>query len=292
MTNADGVTAVVPVALRNQPFDVDLGPDAEGRTTAVYSRCARARGSGLPAGCDLYRFDFATSREQRIAGASTGGASEYLPSLWGGRLAFTRVRLLRSRRPAAPPRLVVRTLAGGRETVVAGGREGIGPNAGYGIPTRIDFDGRRLAFTWQFSIIEPLHEGGVSTEVRVVTLGGRRRLLAVEGNYDSIVSRTLSGPSLVGGSVIYALMTRGDSNGHRLQRYDVADGKRFHGPRERRVMFETTSDMTGTYGLMLVYICARPLQPCANGDESIIKEAYQLVRFDPVVFKPGFAAGP
>jgi len=175
---------------------------------------------------------------------------------------------------------------------VAGGREGIGPRTGFGSPTSIDFDGRRLAFTWRFSINVPLHEGGISSEVRVVTLGGRRRLIAVQANSDSIVSRILSGPSLVNGSVIYAIMTSGDSNGHRLHRYDASNGKRFHGPRGRRIMYATTTDATATYGLMSVLICAKPLVPCADGDENIVGEAYGLVRLDPVAFRPGFLPGP
>ncbi len=292
MSHLGGVTAAVPVAPRRQPFDVDVGPDTNGRPTAVYSRCARARRTGPPAGCDLYRFDFAAGRERRIGGPSTSAGSEYLPSLWRDRLAFTRVRLLRSGRLAAPPRLVVRSLAGGRETAVAGGREGLGRGAGYGIPTSIDFDGRHLAFTWFFSIIDPRSEGGSSSEVRVATLGGRQRLLDHQPNFDSIVSRTLSAPSLVDGSVRYALMTRGDVNGYRLHRYDVAAGKRFHGPRGRRIMYATTSDATGTYGLMSAYICDRPLVPCVAGDEDILFEAYELVRLDPVDFTPGFASGP
>jgi hypothetical protein len=69
-------------------------------------------------GCDPYRFDFATSRERRIPGASRSDASEYLPSLWRGRMAFTRVY---ERRPRSLRLLYVRSLASGREELVPGG---------------------------------------------------------------------------------------------------------------------------------------------------------------------------
>ena len=42
-------------------------------------------------GCDLYRFDFATGRETRIATANSPGASEFLPSVWKATVAFARV---------------------------------------------------------------------------------------------------------------------------------------------------------------------------------------------------------
>src|SRR6187401_2585675 len=92
-----GVTSRVPVRPRAVPFDVDLGPDAGGETVAAYSRCSkdpRARDprignaiAELPdwasgRGCDLYRFDFATGRETRIATANSPSSSEFLPSVW------------------------------------------------------------------------------------------------------------------------------------------------------------------------------------------------------------------
>ena len=82
----------LPVAPRAVPFDVDLGHDARGHLIAVYSRCDRE--PGFPPtgrGCDLYRYDLDAGLERRLAGASTDVASEYLPSLDGGRVAFARV---------------------------------------------------------------------------------------------------------------------------------------------------------------------------------------------------------
>lgn len=108
--SANGVAARLPIASRGTPFDVDLGPSKDGQVTAVYSRCKREgdrRLSSVPLdaifaarpyplwtagrGCDLYRYDFATGQETKIAGASTDQASEMLPSIWRGRIAFARV---------------------------------------------------------------------------------------------------------------------------------------------------------------------------------------------------------
>lgn len=45
----DGKVRTLPVEPRGAPFDVDLGPDENGRTTAVYSRC-RAEPRGQSSG--------------------------------------------------------------------------------------------------------------------------------------------------------------------------------------------------------------------------------------------------
>ncbi|MEA2425886.1 MAG: hypothetical protein QOH13_2296 [Thermoleophilaceae bacterium] len=297
MTNAGGVTMPVPVTPRSAPFDADVGPDSHGRPTVVYSRCRiEPRGPWRPeglvwdavSGCDLYRFDFANGRERRIAGASRSDTSEYLPSLWRGRLAFTRVddRHRRSLR-----RLYVRSLADGREQLVPGGSPTGDParNAG---PAGLDLHGRRLAYVWAYTIA-PMLENGPSTEVRVATAGGRSILISRRYNPDGIVSRVLSVPSLVDGSVFYALMTSGDSNGHRLHRSYLPGGRRFHGPRDGRIMVATASDATATYGVLRVFICREPSIVCTGHPlEEPTREGYELVRLDPVNFKPGFASGP
>ena len=89
------------------PFDVDLGPDTEGRTVATYSRCRKEPPRRAPItgnilaiqlyawskarGCDIYMFAFETGAEVRVRYASTRGASEFLPTVWTDRIAFARV---------------------------------------------------------------------------------------------------------------------------------------------------------------------------------------------------------
>src|SRR3954447_2154250 len=78
----------VPVKPRRVPFDVDLGPDARGRTVAVYSRCASdpnpnfgagamAYPDGYAQGCQVYLYDPAARRERPVA-----NAAGFMPAIW------------------------------------------------------------------------------------------------------------------------------------------------------------------------------------------------------------------
>ncbi len=293
-TNAGGAPAQVPVAPRSAPFDADLGPDARGRPTAVYSRCrTEPRGGWHDAGlewatsrgCDLFRFDFAAGRERRIAGASRGDASEFLPSIWRGRLAFTRI----DERPGAARRARIYARTRSTETVVPGGSPTGDPNV-MARPAGLDLGGRYVAYVWRFTSAPQL-ENGPSTEVRVATPGAARStLLSSRGNADSIVERVLSTPSLVGSSAFYALMTTGDSNGSRFHRTELLGGRRFHGPRDR-VIVAAAVDTTATYVVSTVRVCNGSEVDCGEPFEDI-QERWRVIRLDPIEFRLGFASGP
>lgn len=171
------------------PFDVDLGPDGHGNVVAAYSRCqvepdvitvrdtfvARVFSRPYPAytagrGCDIYRFDFDTLTESKLAGASTDGASEMLPSIWKDQVAFARVYEQRDGLRGRVPYLYVRPLAGGRSERQPGGSRGSNGLPG---PTRLDLYGRRLSFVWNHSTREA-SQGGVAgvSELRLDTVGG------------------------------------------------------------------------------------------------------------------------
>jgi hypothetical protein len=290
------VPVPVPVAPRSTPFDADLGPDSRGRPTAVYSRCpTEPRGGWRDAGlawetsrsCDLFRFDFAAGRERHIAGPSRGDASEFLPSLWRGRLAFTRV----DERPGAArlARIYERSLASGRETLIPGGPPTSDPKV-KARPAGLDLDGRYVAYVWRFRSA-PQRENGPSTEVRVATAGAlRSTLLSGRDNGDSIVNRVLSVPSLVGSTAFYALMTTGDSNGSRFHRTELPGGRRFHGPRDR-VIVAAAVDTTATYVVSTVRVCNGSEVDCGEPYEDI-QERWRVIRLDPIEFRPGFASGP
>ena len=150
----DGTIETLPVAARSVPFDVDLGPGPNGELTAAYSRCRteprteRFDAMTLPwtgRGCDLYRYDTATRRETKVAGASTSASSEFLPSFWGGEIAFARVYEQRAGRDGRLPYLYVRNLESGRTTRLPGGPRGIDDGPG---PRAIDHYGPRVAFVW------------------------------------------------------------------------------------------------------------------------------------------------
>lgn len=188
----------LPIAPRALPFDVDLGPDDEGGVVAVYSRCERqpsyheseldaARNTGYAAmpypvwtaseGCDLFRFDFSTMQESKVAGASTDQASEMLPSIWKDKIAFARVYEQREGTRGVNPYLYVRALEGGASERQPGGSRGVSGLPG---PTRLDLYGRRLAFVWNHVNPEdPTHERPqFVSRVRLDTVGGGHRVLS------------------------------------------------------------------------------------------------------------------
>lgn len=160
MTRFDGQEAIVPVAPREEAFDVDLGPAGAGRIVAVYSRCENATPMPLsseqrrpPEGCDLYRYDFATGSEQLLGQASTQESSEYLPSISGDRVAFTRVYERREGRRGKLPYVYVRKIASTkRSDRLPGGARGLTGRPG---PTSLDLAGQLLALTWG----RRLHDG-------------------------------------------------------------------------------------------------------------------------------------
>jgi hypothetical protein len=154
LRRGDGRAVTAPVPGQKMPFDVDLGPDAHGRTIAVYSRCrrpARSRASydapvpnrASAAGCRLYRYDPVARRERRVALDAQSGASYYFPAVSGRRIAFavSDAGVRAGKRPAslawASSTGRIRSLPGG--TVIGGG--GVGP-------TELDLQGDRLAFEW------------------------------------------------------------------------------------------------------------------------------------------------
>lgn len=187
------LAARLPVAPRPGPFDVDLGADADGEVVAVYSRCRvdpfttsqpNARADilnplpvpGRGRGCDIYRYDFDTARETRVAGASTSAASEFLPSLSGDRIAFARVYERRSGRRGDLPYLYTRRLSGGSSQRERGGSRGT-RQSGLPGPSSLDLSGSRLAFTWSYEN-EPVRRGRAlvrryTSEVRLNSVGGR-----------------------------------------------------------------------------------------------------------------------
>jgi hypothetical protein len=83
LRDPSGKEVVPPLPSLSQPWDVSLGPDAHGRTVAVYSRCAST-------GCDVRRLDVETGREEKLESVSSETYSERTPAIWGSTVAFTR----------------------------------------------------------------------------------------------------------------------------------------------------------------------------------------------------------
>lgn len=204
-----GVRVRLPIAPRlGVPFDVDLGPDSDGNVVAVYSRCrveatdgrvSEAYGSRVVAsaaptpvytagrGCDLYRYDFLTGSESKITGASTNQASEMLPSIWKGRIAFARVYERRSGGRGRYPYLYTRPTAGGSSQREPGGSRGI-----YGLPgpTSLDLYGRNLSFTWNYATGDQHRFRQAMSELRLTFTGSSRRRLLGQQDSGTYLSPT------------------------------------------------------------------------------------------------------
>ena len=75
------------IGLRKSPFDVTLGPDANGKTVALYSRCSKSDGTK----CDAYRYDLAKKKESKLD-FSRSDRDEAWPSQWEGRYAWVEQR--------------------------------------------------------------------------------------------------------------------------------------------------------------------------------------------------------
>lgn len=169
------VTTQLAAAPRGVPFDADIGPGADGAPTVVYSRCAtepRLRADQLPIwatgrGCDVYELPLGATAEARVAGVSTGDASEFLPSIWRGRIAFGRVYEQRAGTRGVYPYVYVR--GDGPSERQPGGMRG---ETGLPGPTSLDLAGVRLALTWGATV-----NGDSRTDARLDTTTGGHTLL-------------------------------------------------------------------------------------------------------------------
>ena len=218
-----GVTSRLPVDPRSVPFDVDLGPDADGSPVATFSRCRLdpprrdpRTGNALAQmpewrrgrGCNVHMYSFETGREVQVRHASTAAASEFLPTVWTDRIAFARVferrRGVRGDRAylyVRPNRLLAsqgrrggtrRMPAGprGRDLHCAGSprrcRRLVEPG-----PTSLDLATRRLAFGW-----DSTDDGPTSTVwLDVLRSTGRTAHTRIDyGGSGEIQARELIGP--------------------------------------------------------------------------------------------------
>jgi len=317
-----GVTSRVPVRPRSVPFDVDLGPDVNGETVAAYSRCAREPRPRDPRignviaqlpdwssgrGCDLYRFDFATGRETRIATANSPGASEFLPSVWKATVAFARVyerkrglkgeRAYLYARPIAGAGRSRRLTAGSRSTLrfctAAKPRRCtrlVEPG-----PTSLDLFGRRLAFGWDSGA-----EGSPTSAVYLETLFARRverRRLAREASGEIQAAELLSPQFDLEARLVWGRALFGDTTLSEAQRYRIATGTR-DAARLQPIPGEAlirTALATAVDGVSVLYLASgrtvpgepcTPQNPCAFDPGCGDTQPCELRRAGPLVFAP------
>jgi hypothetical protein len=246
VTEAGGTITTVPVTPRTVPFDVDLGPDSNGSIVAVYSRCRREPARRDPAisnavaqlpnwssgrGCDVYRFDFASGREAKIASASTRSASEFLPTVWKTRVAFARVFERRRGRAGDRAYLYTRSLSGrGRSQRLPVGarstqrfctgkprrcRLKLEPG-----PTALDLAGKRLAFGWDSGAEGPTSASYLDT---IRSRRADKKLVSRVGSGE-IQAEEIISPQIVEGQVHWTLTLFGDQTSSVSRRYRIVTG--------------------------------------------------------------------
>ena len=153
----NGAITAFKIAHRTVPFDVDLGPTSKGGILAVYSRCKTetlpANGldpEGVPyqtgRGCDIYKLDLASGKENAYTKANSPEASEFWPSYWKGKLAFGRAY---DNKPGYPYLYVKDIESSDPSEKLAGGPRGKPDNQS--APTQLDLYGSRLAFGWRYA---------------------------------------------------------------------------------------------------------------------------------------------
>ena len=202
---SNGITQTLPIAPSPVPFDVDLGDNGHGGLVATYSRCAGPSARNLPPRCRLYAYDFSTFAERPITAANAPGASQFLPSMASGRVAFVRVNAGRPLGPGNPQQIYVQKIAGGKPKLLPGGMQ---TKSSTGVATALDLSASSLAFTWNGSDSGEYPDG--TSELRVDNLSGGQTLirLAAEGD---IESTEVLGPTLLAGGVVaYAISSSGD----------------------------------------------------------------------------------
>jgi hypothetical protein len=254
---SNGVVRAFAVRPRAVPFDVDVGPDARGRQTAVYSRCAvepRRFGPGVALayfrsgrGCRVYALDLGTGRERRVAGLDAAGSS-FLPSIWRSRIAWAQVTGSTLRLRIKEGRHRPRTVRGGTPSADLGDV----PAAG---PVSIDLRGLRMALTWSY--YDPRHGCGVEpkagpvpvSEAWLYRLHESRRLLVHAGCREDEGRTNVRWSSLTasGVSYVYSVAEATDARGPEVLRTIAFGGA---GARSTLLSTPNTIDFVVSFALL------------------------------------------
>jgi hypothetical protein len=242
MTLVDGVTSAVPVPTRSVPFDVDLGPAADGSAVAVYSRCRVEGPAGgfivasylKGRGCDIYRYDFATGRESKVDAVSSPTASEAWPTFYRPRLAFARAYDDKRQYPyvyvndLGDAQGSIRMPGGRRNTCTKVRRTGrtVCSDATRSLPLDLELYGRRLAFAWQFTDFSE----GFAYDIRLDDVrahDGDPRRLATQGG-GGLTEIVLGWPAFEAGRAYWSAACFGDPGGcpgrYGLSSYRISTG--------------------------------------------------------------------
>lgn len=268
-----GRVSTPPVPPSDSVFDADLGPDAKGKVTIVYSRCTQRveqlpfGGGSAPVGCDLYRFAIGAKRETKIKRLSKPRTSEFLPSIWGRQIAFARTQTDSSGGSCVSP-VWIGNVATGRQRRLASGSLGdyqtAPPCAWRTAPTSVDLRGQRVAFGWYYA---PHACGGVqinrpaddadASELWVASPGSKARVLEGRcgGNRFNPVSLTPS--SVFDSSFGSVVNPQTDYFAPSLRRFDFKSRRYYEAPQPATDNFGV-SDGKQVYVLRLTGDTAAP----------------------------------
>lgn len=217
----NGVVSDLPVAPSPVPFDdVDMGPARDGSPTAVYSRCSITRIGDRD--CDIERFDFATGRASIVAGVSSTRHSEYNPSIFRGRIAFTRpVRTRRGARNNITSGIFVGYTNGRRRPV----RQPGGPVTPGGAPAMaIELGYRGLFYVWATT------RGNCCARQTLYWVRGDRRRRVDRVSHGMLSDARILAPSVDDHYVYYARVHVGGGGPSRFMRYSLRTGRRHATP--------------------------------------------------------------
>jgi hypothetical protein len=214
----EGVFADLGVAAGGVPFDADVGPDASGAATVVYSRCAvKPSFNAPPRDCDLFAVRLGGGTESRLS-LSTTRFSEFAPTIWGSRLAFGR----QARRQRKADIVVVR---GRKRSARLGPRtfpKCCRARRTREWPRQMDLGSRAVAYRWILSGRDAFL--GYGEELWVSRLAGTRARLAQSGWSSGACggSRVFS-PNVVGAGVLYGYWSDDCRDGSEsLRRFELS----------------------------------------------------------------------
>jgi len=215
----DGVMEALPVPARSVPFDADAGPDANGNPAVVYSRCSTEPGYASDEwqldwangrGCRIWELSLLGGVPARVSAIGAPGASDTVPAIWDGAIAFARVPA-----HAAPRVPEIYLWRGGRplRRLPAGSPPcppaTSCPNS-HAWAISMSLDGSVLAIDWELRGYHVARAGcgpigGELFEVLADELGDGAQAIADSGGFDGCDGGVFlpTSPSAVGGSVLY-----------------------------------------------------------------------------------------
>lgn len=216
MQYRNGRVSRVPLAQRDEPFDVDLGPGASGGTVAVYSRCTGQR----RVGCDIYKFDFATGKETAVSAANTG-RSEYEPSIWRTKLAFVRTCVWSGHgcRGAGKNGLLYlldMSKAGSSKRISP--RRRVGPDQ-FAVTTNAEVRGTHVAYSWDYG-------EGLQGKSELRLYDGRRSRVLYATSWGGAGGHAFEWPTFANRGTLYVVEQGIEGEDFsQIVRYSLATGK-------------------------------------------------------------------